>query len=67
MPAIGVNCHELRVIDEFVSWRILYALTGDAVVILEVFDKKSRATPKPKLDVARTRWKRYLKDTEEKD
>jgi phage-related protein len=65
MPAIGSNCHELRVVDEAVSWRILYALTSDAVVILEVFEKKSRATPKQVLDVAKRRWKRYLQDAEE--
>jgi phage-related protein len=33
MPAIGANCHELRLVDETTTWRILYALTSDAVVI----------------------------------
>ena len=39
MPTIGRNCHELRVEDGDVTWRILYHLTSDAVVILEVFQK----------------------------
>lgn len=66
MSAIGTNCHELRVVDERVNWRILYGLTSDAVVILEVFEKKSRATPKQILNIAKRRWKRYLKDAEER-
>lgn len=65
MPGIGHNCHELRVLDEDVSWRILYALTTDAVVVLEVFEKKTRATPKQALDAARRRWQRYQHDMED--
>ncbi len=65
MRAIGANCHELRVTDEKVTWRILYGLTSDAVVILEVFEKKSRTTPKYVLDVAKRRWKEYLRITQE--
>ncbi len=60
MPGIGTNCHELRVIDGDVTWRILYGLTSDAVVILEVFEKKSRATPKHVLQAAERRWRLYL-------
>lgn len=65
MPAVGPGCHELRVVDENVTWRILYALMTDAVVILEIFQKKTRATPKQVLDEAKKRLKRYLKDSEE--
>jgi phage-related protein len=45
MSSIGTGCHELRIVDENVTWRIIYALDADAVVVLEVFAKKSRATP----------------------
>jgi len=65
MPAIGPNCQELRVVDENMSWRILYALTSDAIVILEVFQKKTRRTPRQVADVAKKRLKRYLHDVEE--
>ena len=67
MPAIGGNCHELRVVDERLAWRILYGLTTDAVVILEVFEKKTKATPKHVLDVAKERWRRYLRAAGEED
>ena len=65
MPTIGANCHELRVVDETITWRILYALTSDAVVILEIFEKKSRTTPRQVLNVAKSRWKQYLRDSQE--
>lgn len=46
MPSIGPGCHELRIIDENVTWRIVYALDPDAIVVLDVFAKKSNQTPK---------------------
>ena len=51
-------------IDKDSTWRILYHVADDAVVILEVFSKKSRATPKRVLDSARARLKKYRRDTE---
>ena len=46
MPKIGRGCHELRVEDERKSWRVVYAVEPDAIVILEVFEKKTQKTPK---------------------
>jgi phage-related protein len=45
MPIIGPGCHELRIVDEKVSWRIVYHIAADAVVILDVFKKQTDATP----------------------
>jgi phage-related protein len=45
MPGIGSGCHELRVTDAGGEWRLVYALTDGAVVVLDVFNKKTRATP----------------------
>ncbi len=59
MPSIGVRCHELRVNDQTGHWRLIYRTDGDAVVIAEVFSKKTRATPKPVVDVCRKRLKEY--------
>ena len=59
MAAIGPRCHELRVQDVAVVWRIVYRLDADAVVILEVFSKKTRATPKAVIDACRRRLKEY--------
>ena len=64
-PAVGPGCHELRVPDEKVSWRILYHVAPDAVVVLDVFQKKTRTTPKRVIEAARRRLQAYLKLSKE--
>lgn len=59
MPSIGVRCHERRVVDKDVTWRIIYRLDFDAVVLLEIFAKKSRQTSTQVIDTCRARLKRY--------
>ena len=59
MPVVGPRCHELRVRDSGADWRIVYRLDADAVVVLEVFAKKTRATPKTVIDVCTRRLKEY--------
>jgi len=59
LPRIGPGCHELRVRDAGCAWRIVYAIESDAVVILEVFAKKTQATPTSIVDVCRRRLARY--------
>jgi len=59
MPVVGVRCHELRVRDAGADWRIVYRLDSDAVVILEVFTKKTRATPKTVIDACTRRLREY--------
>ncbi len=60
MPDIGKACHELRVNDETRTWRIVYYLDADAVVILEVFPKASRTTPDAVMKLCRSRLRRFL-------
>jgi phage-related protein len=59
MPDVGSRCHELRVDDGDATFRILYHIAPDAIVILDVFQKKTRTTPKHVLDVARRRLRLY--------
>jgi phage-related protein len=59
MPSIGHRCHELRVNDGVDMWRIIYRIDEDAVVILEVFSKKTHNTPKRVVDTCRTRLRIY--------
>ncbi len=44
MPDIGSRCHELRVNDQNKTWRLIYRIDSDAIVILDVFEKKSNRT-----------------------
>jgi hypothetical protein len=46
MPSVGPRCHELRIVDADATWRVIYRRDADAIVIAEVFSKKTRATPK---------------------
>jgi phage-related protein len=65
MPAIGKRCHELRVVDRDQTWRIMHYLAVDAVVVLDVFSKKTEGTPTIVLDTCRTRLAAYLKVVKE--
>ncbi len=55
MPSIGKRCHELRIPDKNDTWRIIYFVDADAIVILEVFSKKTQTTPKHVIDSCKKR------------
>jgi phage-related protein len=59
MPSIGAHCHELRIRDEDMTWRIIYRIDDDAIVIVEVFNKTTRTTPKSVIEVCQKRLIRY--------
>jgi len=59
LPSVGPRCHELRINDERAAWRIIYRIDSDAIIILAVFSKKSRATPKAVIDACKRRLKDY--------
>jgi len=59
MPRIGARCHELRVPDENATWRLVYRLDGDAVIVLEVFSKKTQHTPTEVIATCQRRLKAY--------
>lgn len=59
MPTIGRGCHELRLDDERKSWRLVYAVETDAIVILEVFEKRTQKMPKHVLDSCKQRLARF--------
>jgi len=59
MPTIGPRCHELRVNDEGIAWRIVYRADADAILILGVFKKKTRQTPRSVIEACKKRMKCY--------
>ncbi len=65
MPSIGVSCHELRIRDQNQNWRIVYRIEIDAIIILEVFSKKSQTTPQSTIEVCKQRLNRYDRDRQE--
>src|SRR5581483_10779902 len=59
MPSIGPRCHELRIPDARVTWRIIHWLDDDAIVIADVFAKKTQKTPKGVIEQCRRRLREY--------
>jgi len=59
MPSIATSCHELRIRDQAQNWRIIYRIDLDAIIILEVFSKKSQTTPKSVIDICQQRLSKY--------
>ena len=59
MPSIGPAVHELRIKDAGAEWRIIYRLDSDAIVIAEVFHKKTQATPHAIIETCKRRLRRY--------
>lgn len=59
MPAIGARCHELRIREKNKIWRVMYRTDHDAVIILAVFQKTSRTTPRSVIENSKRRLSRY--------
>jgi len=59
LPSLGRRCHELRVNDETVTWRIIYRVDADAVLVCEVFPKKTERIPRRVLNACKHRLAAY--------
>jgi len=59
MPTIGARCHELRITDSDQTWRLMYRIDPDGILILEVFSKKSAQTPIRVIKVCKRRLAEY--------
>ncbi|HET9768307.1 MAG TPA: type II toxin-antitoxin system RelE/ParE family toxin [Thermoanaerobaculia bacterium] len=46
MPSVGAGCHELRLSADRTEWRVIYYLDVDVVLVLGVFKKTTRRTPR---------------------
>jgi phage-related protein len=58
-PDVGPRCHEFRVVDENRTWRIVYRIDADAIIIAEVFGKTTRQTPGHVIETCRRRFRMY--------
>lgn len=57
MPSIGKGVEELRVWDDSGTYRVIYtARLADAVYVLHAFQKKTQATAKRDVELARKRY-----------
>ncbi len=64
MPSIGSRCHEIRVVDAGaqVTWRIVYRIDPNFIVIADIFAKKTQKTPDEVIWRCKARFKRYDQD-----
>lgn len=49
----GRHRHELRIVDADATWPIIYRIDADAIVVVDVFAKKTQVTPTPVIDACR--------------
>ncbi len=57
MPSIGKGVDEIRVWDDTGTYRVIYtARLADAVYVLHAFQKKTQATPRQDIELAKERF-----------
>jgi phage-related protein len=62
MPSIGKGVEEIRVWDEAGTFRVVYtARLADAVVVLHAFQKKTQATSKRDIELAKARYAQLMR------
>jgi len=59
LASIGKRCHELRLNDNDKTWRIIYRIDSDAIILLEVFQKQTNKTPKQIIENSKRRLNQY--------
>jgi phage-related protein len=62
MPSVGKGVEELRVWDDSGTYRVIYlARLKEAVYVLHAFQKKTRATSKQDIEVAKSRYAELMR------
>jgi phage-related protein len=63
MPSVGLGVNEIRVREASGAFRLIYvARFAEAVYVIHAFQKKSRKTPKPDIDLARRRFRELVQE-----
>ena len=59
LPDVGPRCGALRVRDAEHNWRIMYRIDSDAIVVVEVYAKKTRKIPDEVIERCKKRLRQY--------
>jgi phage-related protein len=59
LPDVGARCGALRIRDAEHNWRIMYRIDVDALLILDVYPKKTRKIPDEVIERCRQRIRQY--------
>ena len=63
MPSIGPGCHELRIMDDDKTWRLIYRIHPKGILIADVFQKTTQTTPVHIIVACKRRLRRYDEKT----
>ncbi len=62
MPSIGKGVEEMRIREESGAYRVIYtARLTDAVYVIHAFRKKTRATSRRDIEIARERFQQLMR------
>lgn len=62
MPSIGKGVEEIRIWDDAGTFRVIYtARLAGVVVVLHAFQKKTQATPRRDIEIAKERFAQLMK------
>lgn len=62
MPSIGKGVEEIRIWEESGTYRVIYtARLADEIYVLHAFQKKTQATAKRDIDLAKTRFAELIR------
>jgi phage-related protein len=62
MPSIGKGVEEIRLWDDTGTYRVIYtARFADSVYVLHAFQKKTQATSKRDIDLAKSRFNELIR------
>jgi phage-related protein len=59
LPDVGARCGALRVRDAEHNWRIMYRIDTDAVLVVDVYPKKTRKIPDEVIERCKQRLRQY--------
>jgi phage-related protein len=59
LPDVGRRCGALRIRDSGHNWRIMYRIDADAVLVLEVYAKKTPKIPDEVIEQCQKRLQQY--------
>jgi phage-related protein len=59
LPIVGSRCGALRIRDAGHNWRIMYRVDADAILVLEVYAKKTPRIPDEVIKRCRQRLRNY--------
>ncbi len=59
LPIVGPRCGAIRVRDAQHNWRIMYRIDAAEILILDVYDKKTRKIPDQVINQCKKRLRNY--------